>query len=395
MIKPYRDCFNASVAEKLGWFKSATWDGELKFQARMSLKALLEGAMEEERTHQLQAARHQRTPARRDQRNGYTPRDLQTEHGLLRGLQVPRSRLNLYEPQVFGRYERRTAAVDQAIVGMFLAGVSTRRVGEVLEGLVGAGVSATTVSRVTREIEQLVRAYHHRPLTDHYRYLLLDGIWLGCKSATGRRKVVVLTAYGITWDGRRELIDFRVADSESEANWSAFLNDLYRRGLVGEHLQLVTTDGAPGLLAALDLVYPHVPRQRCWFHKLQNVSTRLRVKHRAECLAQARQIYLASTRREALQRFREWQAHWEPLEPKAVACLTQDLEALLTCFAFPAAHRPTIRTTNPIERSFREVRRRTNPMSCFTNPANIDRIVFAVMHDLNHRWGKTPLRHFT
>jgi len=396
MVKAHRDCFTESVAEKQRWFKAAMWDGELGMQAKFTLKDLLENSLQQEIERQLGGVSpYERGPQRTDPRNGYYQRDLVTSHGTVQDLRVPRSRGKTYQPAVFDRYRRRTDEVDEAICQMFCQGVSTRRVGRVLEILTGSEVSASTVSQVATVLDEHVRAFHQRPLEDKYQYLLLDGITLRSKGAQGRKKALQLTAYGITADGYRELIDFAPATSESELEWTRFLESLYRRGLKGEHLRLITTDGASGLTAALDMVFPFVPRQRCWVHKLRNLQNKLRKANRQACLQEAKQIYLAPTRREATRRFRAWCRHWRELEPEAVACLTRDIDALLQCFDMPANHRITIRTTNPIERAFREVRRRTNPMSCFNNPASIDRIVFAVFHYQNANWAERPIRHFT
>lgn len=396
MVKAHRDCSTASVAEKQRWFKDAVWDGELGFQAKMALKDLIENSLEAEIERQIGGVGHyQRSEDRTDQRNGYYTRNLDTQHGSVENLRVPRSRNGTYEPEVFERYRRRTAAVDEAILRMFCRGVSTREVGAILEVLTGASVSHTTVSETSRALDQHVRAYHQRPLQDRYLYLLLDGVVLRSKGADGPKKVLVLTAYGITPDGHRELIDFCQASGESEAEWTRLLESLRARGLEGHTLELITTDGAKGLIAALDMVYPSVRRQRCWVHKMRNVSNKLRKANRKACVSEARQIYLAPHRREATKRFRAWKLHWKAVEPEAVACLAADIDALLQCFDVPEPHRIRVRTTNAIERSFREVRRRTRPMSCFNNPASIDRIVFAVFAHQNAKWDQRPIPQFT
>jgi putative transposase len=395
MIEAGRDCFTTSVSEKLQWFKDATWSGELSRTAQESLRHLLQGSLEEEINCQLGIRRPYERVGERDQRNGYYTRRLETQRGPIPDLRVPRSRRGEYRTGVFRRYQRRTAEVDRAICAMFLRGISTREVGAVLEGLTGSAVSASTVSRVCKVLDGLVAEFHRRPLGDAYQYILFDGIWLRCKGAQLGRKVVVLAAYGITVEGRRELIDFHQASSESEANWTRFLQGLYQRGLRGKRLRVVTTDGASGLIAALDLVYPLAPRQRCWVHKLRNVSNKLRARNRPACLAGARAIYLAATRAQAIGAFRQWEKRWGEEEPGAVKCLAQDIEALLVCFEVPVAHRQRIRTTNPLERAFREVRRRTNPMSCFNNPASVERIIFAVMQHQNTNWSHKPLSEFT
>jgi putative transposase len=361
----------------------------------LALKELLEGALEEDINHQLGISRVYERIGARDQRNGYYTRTLETQRGTVPALRVPRSRRGVYTPSVFSRYQRRSAELDDLICEMFLSGTSTRRVGELLAGLTGQPACATTVSRVTRVLDPLVAAFHQRPVADDYLYLMFDGIWLRCKGAQESRKVAVLVAYGLTAEGRREIIDFCQAQGESEAEWSRFLNSLLQRGLQGKLLRVVTTDGGAGLIAALDLVYPLAQRQRCWVHKLRNVSNKLRKCHRVACLSRARSIYQAPTRQEAIRCFRAWRSTWEPVEPQAVACLAQDIDALLVCFEVPVAHRKKIRTTNPLERAFREVRRRTNPMSCLNNHGSVERVTFAVIHHQNTKWSRKPLPEFT
>ena len=171
--------------------------------------------------------------------------------------------------------------------------------------------------------------------------------------------------------------------------------DLYRRGLEGKDLKLITTDGCGGLHRALEMVYPYVPRQRCWAHKLRNVASRLKRRHQEECLSGAKLVYQAETRREAIARFKHWSAQWQHLEPKGINCLKQDLDEMLPFLDCPKQYWRKIRTTNAIERAFREVRRRTRPMSCFQNSASVDRIIYGVISHLNNNWKENPLFKFT
>ena len=249
--------------------------------------------------------------------------------------------------------------------------------------------------RVARSLDREVQRFHRVALADNVCYLLLDAVSMRIRSATEVRRRLVLCAYAITAMGERRLLDFRLAKSESQVAWEAFLNQLRERGLVGRHLQLVTTDGCPGLHAALDVVYPYVTRQRCWVHKLRNVAGKLRRGQQADCLAGARAIYGAPTRREAVRRYWAWARRWRMEAPKAVACLEQDLDDLLAFLACPQAHRKAVRTTNAIERAFREVRRRTRPMTCFTNDASCERIIYAVVSHLNRNWEGRLLQQFT
>ncbi len=165
-----------------------------------------------------------------------------------------------------------------------------------------------------------------RSLPDCYQYLILDGITLRAKGVTGVKKRLVLCAYGITPQGQRELISFRQGTSESEVQWEAFLRDLYDRDLRGGALSMVSTDGCPGLHRALDTAYPYVPRQRCWAHKIRNVAAKLPRKHQESCLAEAKTIYQAPTRREAVIRFRQWANQWWNVAPRAVKCIEDNLD---------------------------------------------------------------------
>lgn len=371
------------------------WWGGVKEEALVVVKRLFEEAMEEEIIEQLRVTKYERGSQRRGYRNGYRYRNLLTEFGLLDVVRVPRDREGSYQPAMLERYQRRQERVNRLVREMFLSGVSTRKVHEVLTPILETPISAQAVSRITRSLDAEVRRFHERKLSDSYQYLLLDGITLKIKGAAGVKKRLVLCAYGIRTDGIRELVSFHQATAESEAQWEAFLTDLYRRGLEGKELRLITTDGCTGLRQALEIVYPYVPRQGCWAHKLRNVAAKVRRKHQEECLLGAKTIYQAETRREASARFRSWAQQWRALEPKAVGCLERDLDEMLSFLGCPKHHWKKIRTTNAIERAFREVRRRTRPMTCFQNPASVDRIIFGVLSHLNKTWKEKPLLEFT
>lgn len=355
---------------------------------RDTLKRFLEGYMTIEQRDQLGALPHERTERRSGHRNGTYKRSLLTSFGVVRELLVPRVRRGGLRTKVFKLYRRRWQAVDNYIRALFLGGASTREVGELLERLWGVRLSASAVSEIVRLLDEEVRKFHRRPLGDGYRFLVLDGVWVKVSGYKVVKKVV-LVAYGVRADGRREIIDFRVARSESEPEWEAFLEDLYRRGLVGERLELVTVDGGGGLNAAQAVVYPQVARQRCWVHKLRNVAGKLKAKHRKECLAGAGRIYQAKNYRAASRRCRQWAKKWRGLEPKAVACLEADIEELLVHMRVLKSEPELwkkVRTTNVIERQFRELRKRIRPMCAFANDESCARIVYALFQKANRRW---------
>lgn len=361
---------------------------------RLLVKTLIEGALEEELTQLLGASRYRRTESRRGSRNGFYERDLATQVGIVTAIRVPRARAEKVERSVFRRYQRRQQQVNDVIRNVFLAGVSTRRVGETLEALLGERVSAQTVSRVARSLDREVARFHKAPIADGVLYLLLDGVYLRVKTATGTQRKLVLCAYAITVSGERRLLDFRLGTVESQAQWEAFLNQLRERGLLEQYLRLIVTDGCKGLHRALETVYPYVPRQYCWVHKLRNVANHLK-RSQQQCLEEAKAVYKAETRRAAVQTYWAWARRWREEAPGAVACLERDLDSLLSFLDCPSAHRRMVRTTNAIERCFREVRRRTRPMTCFKNNASCERIIYAIFHHLNNNWRGRTLPQFT
>jgi len=370
------------------------WWGDINERVLGSVKLILESSMETELIEYLQASRYIRTEVRRGYRNGYYERDLYTQFGVIKALRVPRARTS-YQSRILPHYQRRQSRINQMIKEMFLAGISTRRVGEVLEQVWGHPVSAQTVSNVCQKLDREVKAYQRRRLGDQYKYLMFDGIVLKVKGALKAKHKPVLVVYGITAQGQRELIDFRQSSSESSSQWEAFLRNLYQRGLEGQNCQMIIIDGCKGLHQALETVYPYIPIQRCWAHKLRNVANYIRRKDQSECMKQARRVYLAANRLAATKAYRDWKIQWGNKYPEAIKCLENDLDEMLNFMAFPAKERIKIRTTNAIERAFREVRRRTRTMSCFNNSKSVDRIIFGVMSHLNKSWEDKPYPQLT
>ena len=357
-------------------------------------RQFLEELMGYERQCFINAHPYERSEQRVAQANGFYERKLTTRLGVVE-LKVPRTRCGGFQTQVLKRYQRREPVIDQALKEVFLLGVSTRQTGRALATLVEDAVSASTVSAVAKALDVSVAQFHRRRLSDEYRYLVLDGVSVRIRLVGKVQRRLVLCAYGVTRQGQRELIDFQVVKAEGEDSWYGFLWNLWSRGLHGEFLELIATDGQPGLIRALSRLWAAVPHQRCWAHKLRNVANQLKQSQREACLKEAAGIYQAPSRREAIWRFRRWKKHWQLTAPKAVACLEKDLEAMLCFFVQPQAHWKKIRTTNAIERQFREVRRRTDPMTCFANEASAERILYAIFTYANARWANSPLKEFT
>jgi transposase-like protein len=331
-----------------------------------------------------------------DRRNGHYKRHLLTALGDIE-LCVPRTRR--FSPTgVIRAYARREVEIDNLILAGFVLGLSTRKVGETLLALLGRKVSASTVSTVAKSLDQAVAAFHRRPLKNQYVALMLDGVVLARKTGAGALKRPVLVALGVRPDGRREVIDFHLAGSESAVEWERFLTDLYNRGLTGEHcLDIICVDGGAGLLAALPTVFPGIAVQRCWAHKMRNILDKVKKADRAAAKRALHKVMNATNIAEARSAARRFRQRFETDYPAAVACLRNDLDELLTCFRYRAEDkRKAVRTTNAIERRFREVRRRTRPMGTFQDKTSMDRILFAVFSHENKMQGVSapfPLTH--
>jgi putative transposase len=285
--------------------------------------------------------------------------------------------------------------VAELIRQAFLRGIATRAVGRVVALVTGEAISAQTVSRLTRVLDAQGRDFQEAALEDDWTYLLLDGVWVKVRRSFGPQRVLLLVAYGIRANGERRRLAFVRARGESQAAWEGLLQNLFQRGLQGHQLHLIITDGCAGLAAALQTVYPAVPPQRCWVHKMRNLCQAVRRRDHDRVKRDAQEIYQAPCLAEARQAFRRFQGHWRALYPRLVKSLEKDLPALLSFFNFPKHLWKKLRTTNAIERCFVEVRRRTRPRVVFTNGQSVDRIIYAIFNRFNEDWRSHTLQLFT
>jgi transposase-like protein len=362
------------------------WEGDYRPAARQALKETLENHMHNAIDTHLEAMRSQGLP---DRHNGSYARHLLTELGDLQ-LSIPRTR-TFSARGILIRFARRTRPVERLILMAFLLGLSTRKVGQALVSILGERVSPSTVSQIAKPLDQAVQAYHRRPLSDLYEILLLDGIVIKRKTGIGAQKRTILVALGIKPNGKKEIIDFRQTPGESQSAWEGFLNSLYERGLKGQSLKLIVVDGGKGLLASLPLVYGEIPLQRCWAHKTRNVLHQVKKADQPKVKTSLHRISHARNLREAQKAALRFVAQWQTPYPEAVKCLKRDLPEMLTFLQLKNCSLPpeTLRTTNAIERRFREVRRRTRPMSTFSDRTSIERILFSLFIYENQKQGTT------
>jgi transposase-like protein len=230
------------------------------------------------------------------------------------------------------KFARRTASVERTILMAFLLGLSTRKVGPALLSILGEPISPSTVSPIAKQLDQSVQAYHQRALSDHYEILVLDGIVMRRKTGVGAQRRTMVVALGIKPDGKKEVIDFRQVPGESQSAWEGFLNGLYQRGLEGNALKLMVVDGGKGLLAALPLVYGHMPIERCWTHKTRNILNYVKRADQERVKQSLHRISHASNLRKAQRAAQRFVVRWKGIYPKSVDCLQRDLPICLVFF---------------------------------------------------------------
>lgn len=371
---------NLSLMLKEGRFD--LWD-TMEEQLRIFYKSLTENLLEWE----LEEHRNTMT---NDiiYRNGRSSITLMTRLGSIE-IKRPRLRNTSYESRILPKYTKNEEQLLELISNLYLLGISTRKMELGLRSILKEKISHTQVSTITNRIKPALDKFHSRQIEDKYVYLYFDGITMTLRPSQDEpsKTVVILVAYGVTNKGEKEIIDFIIRKSESETHWYGFTFNLYERGLKGSKLKLIITDGSSGLHNALDSTFPRTLRQRCWVHKVRNVRAYLRKKDEEECIEGLKAIYTASHRRAALKAFKAWKIKWETLYTKAINCIEKDLEELLNFFYFDESHRKKIRTTNPIERVFKEFRRRTNVMdNHLSTTLGLEKIFFVLTGFLNERW---------
>jgi len=355
--------------------------GFLEEIVRMSLQRFLETEMSEH----LGAAPHERTDARRGQRNGYKPRTLRTRVGTL-NLLVPQDREGTFSTQLFARYQRNEKALCLALMEMYVEGVSTRKVKDITQELCGTSFSKSLVSRLAGELDAELERWRSRPLGEKaYPYLFVDARY---EKARVDHRIVsegVLIVYGVNEDGYREILGVEVADTESEATYHELFRSLKGRGLRG--VRLVTSDDHPGLEAAIARHFQGASWQRCQFHYSKNLLKLVGSKRRAELAEGLRDVFACPTRQTALEVAGELADRWRGSHPKVAEHVEEHVEECLACLSFPASHRKRIRTTNGLERLNQEIKRRTRVVRIFPNREACLRLVSALVVEQSEEWG--------
>jgi transposase-like protein len=357
-------------------------EGEGVDVLRDSLRWVCQQLMEAEVSELVGAGRGERAPEERlTHRNGYRPRAWQTRAGEIE-LAIPKLRRGSYFPSFLEPRRRSEQALVSVVQEAYVAGVSTRKVDQVVESL-GLRISKSEVSRICQGLDEQVDAFRNRPLEGRYPYLWLDAKVERVRDG-GRvvRKALVL-AYGVHESGYREVIALDLGEAETEAFWRSFLRDLVKRGLTG--VQLVVSDAHAGLKKAIGQVLG-CPWQRCSVHFLRESLGHARREQQPMLAALLRPIFTAETGEQARELVTDALERLRKPLPKIAELLEEAEEDLLAFYAFPAEHRPKLRSTNPLERVNREIGRRTDVVGIFPNDKALLRLAASVVIEQNDEW---------
>ena len=353
---------------------------------RRLLELLAKAAMEAEVTAHLGAGPHERVDGRRGHRNGHKPRSLQTRVGTL-ALDVPQVRggCEPYRPGIFNRWQRSERALLVACAEMYFQGVSTRKVQDVLESMCDGEVSAATVSRVASELDEKLAAFRCRRLdAQSYPYVMVDARYEKVRVDGRIVSQAVLVVAGFTATGRREVLDWRVGDSESEPCWGELFRDLKDRGLAG--VKLVVSDAHRGIRAALGRHFQGVAWQRCRVHFKRELFAKASYKVAKELARDAAAVFAGADAAECLRRGEEMAMKWQGRYPAVASMLRDGLADCLTVLSFPEQHRRRLASTNMLENVMRRLKRRTRVVGIFPNRAACDRLTGALLLELHESW---------
>lgn len=363
---------------------------------RGSVEETLNAMLQKEADELCQARRYERKAERVSTRAGHYERKLETKAGEVT-LRMPKLRSVPFETAIVERYRRRESSVEEALIEMYLAGVSVRRVEDITEALWGTRVSPSTVSELNQKIYGTIEAWRSRPIEAEYPYVFLDGIYLKRSWGGEVRNVSVLVAIGVGLDGFREILGVAEGAKEDKASWTNFLRQLKERGLHG--VKLFTSDRCLGLVESLADFFPDSLWQRCVVHFYRNVFSLVPSGRVREVAAMLKAIHAQEAKAEALAKIEQVAAKLELMRlGKAAELVRSGAPETLSYYAFPEQHWRRIRTNNPMERIMREIRRRTRVVGCFPDGNSALMLVSArLRHIAGTKWGTRvylDMKHF-
>jgi transposase-like protein len=350
---------------------------------REGITVLTQLLMELEVTEKIGAERYQHSPERVTQRNGYRERTWETRVGEI-PLRIPKLRQGVYYPDFLEPRRRTEQALVAVIQEAYIAGVSTRKVDDLVQGLGLSGVDKSKVSRVCRDLDEVVTGFRNRTLEPSYPYLWLDALYVKVRQNHRIVSMAVVIAIGVRETGEREILGVDIGASEEASFWMAFLRALVARGLKG--VALVISDAHQGLREAISSVLAGAAWQRCRVHFMRNVLAHVPHGDKAMVAAAVRTIFAQRDQKAAKEQVAEVVQAMERRWPKAAAVVANGEDDVLTYLTFPAEHWTRIYSTNPLERLNREVKRRTDVVGIFPNTDAVLRLVGSILVEFNDEW---------
>jgi putative transposase len=357
---------------------------DVETRIRDGVKAVIEQILEEEMTSHIGAARRERSPLRRDERNGHYQRDLITPVGKVEQLRVPRARQGEFLTEVFDRYQRMTGNVEEAVLEMYLQGVSTRKVSAITDALSGVRVGKDAVSRIASRLDSELQEWRARPLTLAYAYLYMDSVYLKVNWSGSVTDLALLVAIGVNEQGFREVLAVEAAGGERKEAYRNLLKGLIDRGLKG--VQLVISDDHESIKQAVKVEQPGVSWQRWAVHFMRNVLSAVPASEMREVGADLKQIFKVSRAGSAKRMAEEFVERYQKRFVKAVEIFKRGIEDALCYMKYPSSHHNFIRTTNGLERLFREVKRRTRVVGVFPGEKSAVSLSTTVMLRTTQDW---------
>jgi putative transposase len=352
-----------------------------------ALQALLQAALEAEMTEAIGAEKGERTEARLAYRSGYYPRSWVTRVGTLE-LRVPQDRAGRFSTELFQRYQRSEKALVGTLAEMYVQGVSTRKVKAVTEALCGHSFSASAISAINKSLDEALRAFAERRLTEAFPYLILDARYEKVRQAGIILSQAVLVAVAVDGEGRRQVLGVDLANRESRTSWRDFLRGLKERGLFG--VEFVVSDDHEGLKQAIREILPGAHWQRCYVHFLRNALDYLSRKLADDCLQELRWIYDRRELAEARRDIAAWLAKWQAKHSRLCDWVEENIEETLTYYQLPQQHHKHMKSTNMLERLNQELKRRTHVVRIFPNAESCLRLVRALAVETHENWLEGP-----
>jgi transposase-like protein len=358
---------------------------DVEARVRQGVKAVLEEVLQEEMTEHLEAGYRELTPTRRGERNGRYTRNLVTPAGKIERLEVPRDREGGFVTEVFERYKRMTGDVEEAILEMYLSGISVRKIAGVTEALSRVKVGKDAVSRIASRLQEEQKEWRERSLKEKaYPYLYLDATYLKVRWGPRVTSLALLACVGVDEEGFREVLAVEVAGSEKGAAYVSLLRGLVERGLSG--VRLVVSDDHEAIKAAVAGELPGAEWQRCVVHFERNVLSSVPASAMSEVAEDLKAIFKVRREKTARALVEEFVEMYGGRFPKAVSVFEAGIDDALTYLRYPGSHHARIRTTNMLERLFEEVKRRTRVVGVFPNEVSASTLATEIALRSSEQW---------